>query len=62
MQVIKITRITNARDDDDNVESEDDDSDNKDTHAYTGYTMMVKEMGDKCVRSDISGRFFFFLS
>lgn len=52
MQVIKMTmkmtRITHAHNDDGDIESEDDDSDNKDTHAYTGYTMMVKKMGDKC--------------
>ena len=62
MQVIKMTMkmmiITHAHNDDGDIESEDDGSDNKDTHAYTGYTMMVKKMGDKCVRSDISVRFF----
>ena len=50
MQVMKMTRITHAHNDDGDIESEDDDSDNKDTHAYTGYTMMVKKMGDKCAR------------
>lgn len=57
MQVMKMTRITHAHQDGD-IESEDDDSDNKDTHAYTGYTMMIKRMGDKCARSYISVRFF----
>ena len=50
MQVTKMTRITHAHNDDGDIESDDDDSDNKDSHAYTGYTMMAKKMGDKCVR------------